>query len=171
MMDILYNRELYSAIIEEGILKAERSIIITTANLKNIYIPLSKRNTKSLVEVLIEMASNDVYIEIIHASLPSRGFQNEAERKDLWKNPNIHFFHCPRMHFKTVIIDEKWIYLGSANLTGAGFGAKSENKRNFELGFASAEKDLINNVSSQVKKISENEYCSACYYKKNCGYT
>lgn len=39
---------------------------------------------------------------------------------------------CPRVHFKCIIVDGVKAYFGSANLTGAGMGAKSEKKRNFE---------------------------------------
>ena len=41
---------------------------------------------------------------------------------------------CPRVHFKCIIVDGVKAYFGSANLTGAGMGAKSEKKRNFENG-------------------------------------
>ena len=33
---------------------------------------------------------------------------------------------CPRVHFKAVIVDGAFVYVGSANWTGAGLGAKSE---------------------------------------------
>ena len=36
---------------------------------------------------------------------------------------------CPRVHFKSVIVDGRFAYSGSANLTGAGMGAKSKEKR------------------------------------------
>ena len=32
---------------------------------------------------------------------------------------------CPRVHFKCIIVDGVKAYFGSANLTGAGMGAKS----------------------------------------------
>jgi len=41
---------------------------------------------------------------------------------------------CPRVHFKLMIFDLETVYIGSANLTGAGMGLKGENKRNFEVG-------------------------------------
>lgn len=41
---------------------------------------------------------------------------------------------CPRVHLKSLIIDGRFAYVGSANLTGAGMGAKSDRRRNFESG-------------------------------------
>lgn len=31
---------------------------------------------------------------------------------------------CPRVHFKSVIVDGRFVFSGSANLTDAGMGAK-----------------------------------------------
>ena len=42
---------------------------------------------------------------------------------------------CARLHLKAVIVDGALLYLGSANWTGAGLGAKGDRNRNFELGF------------------------------------
>ena len=41
---------------------------------------------------------------------------------------------CLWVHFKCIIVDGVKAYFGSANLTGAGMGAKSKKKRNFENG-------------------------------------
>ncbi len=48
----------------------------------------------------------------------------------------------PRVHFKAVVVDGTFAYSGSANLTGAGMGAKSENRRNFEVGFITSAQPL-----------------------------
>ena len=36
----------------------------------------------------------------------------------------LHLRRCPRVHLKTVVVDGSWMYLGSANLTGAGLEAQ-----------------------------------------------
>ena len=41
----------------------------------------------------------------------------------------------PKIHTKAIVIDAQQAFIGSANLTGAGLGAKWANKRNFESGF------------------------------------
>ena len=50
---------------------------------------------------------------------------------------------CPRVHFKMLIFDFESAYIGSANLTGAGIGMKSSNRRNFEAGILTDEAHLI----------------------------
>ena len=50
---------------------------------------------------------------------------------------------CPRVHFKMLIFDFETAYIGSANLTGAGIGMKSSNRRNFEAGILTDSPTLI----------------------------
>lgn len=45
-----------------------------------------------------------------------------------------------RIHTKAIITNEKEAFIGSANLTGAGVGAKSPFCRNFEAGFVTDKK-------------------------------
>lgn len=35
---------------------------------------------------------------------------------------------CPRVHFKMLVFDGKEVYVGSANLIGAGIGMKADQK-------------------------------------------
>ena len=50
---------------------------------------------------------------------------------------------CPRVHFKILIFDLELAYIGSANLTGAAFGMKGKDHRNFEVGILTSEADLM----------------------------
>ena len=75
---------------------------------------------------------------------------------------------CPRVHLKTVIIDGKFAYSGSANLTGAGMGAKSEHKRNFEAGFITDDRKLVGKMMQQFDNIWRGDHCSRCGRKKYC---
>ena len=75
---------------------------------------------------------------------------------------------CPRLHMKAIVIDMNAMYLGSANLTGAGLGAKAEHRRNFELGIWTTSADLIDGVLGEFNAIWEGEHCSACQRKDVC---
>ena len=44
------------------------------------------------------------------------------------------------------MVDGAFLYLGSANWTGAGLGAKGAGRRNFELGFVTADDQLLDRV-------------------------
>ncbi len=63
---------------------------------------------------------------------------------------------CPRVHFKCIIVDGVKAYFGSANLTGAGMGAKSEKKRNFENGVLTDNPVLVEPLVEQFDFVWRN---------------
>jgi phosphatidylserine/phosphatidylglycerophosphate/cardiolipin synthase-like enzyme len=69
---------------------------------------------------------------------------------------------CPRVHFKAVIVDGAWLYLGSANLTGAGLGAKGDDARNFELGMVTEDFDTIDRVTALFESVWSGVECRTC---------
>ena len=119
------------------------------------------------LEILSNLIDKNVLIRLIHAKEPGPNF-----RKDFDRYPNIvsglERILCPRVHFKSVIIDGTFIYTGSANLTGAGMGAKSSTKRNFEGGIISGDKELVNQVMKQFDNIWMGSKCAKCKRKEFC---
>ena len=75
---------------------------------------------------------------------------------------------CPRLHSKAVIIDARSMYLGSANLTGAGLGAKSDGRRNFEMGIWTTSPALVDGVMEQFNQLWEGHCCEGCQRKDIC---
>ena len=75
---------------------------------------------------------------------------------------------CPRVHFKSVVVDGRWAYSGSANLTGAGMGAKSVRRRNFESGFVTTEPELVTAIMDQFDRVWMGAECEACDRKAHC---
>jgi phosphatidylserine/phosphatidylglycerophosphate/cardiolipin synthase-like enzyme len=67
-----------------------------------------------------------------------------------------------------VLIDGAWLYLGSANLTGAGLGAKSPTGRNFELGFVTEDFDTIDRVSALFDAVWSGAECRTCRLHAVC---
>jgi phosphatidylserine/phosphatidylglycerophosphate/cardiolipin synthase-like enzyme len=72
------------------------------------------------------------------------------------------------LHTKTVIVDSQAMYLGSANFTGAGLGAKAEGRRNFEIGIWTESPSLIDGVLEQFNSLWEGRKCHACKRKDIC---
>lgn len=66
---------------------------------------------------------------------------------------------CPRVHFKCIIVDVVKAYFGSANLTGAGMGAKSEKKRNFENGVLTDDPALVEPLVEQFDSVWRGDFC------------
>jgi phosphatidylserine/phosphatidylglycerophosphate/cardiolipin synthase-like enzyme len=67
-----------------------------------------------------------------------------------------------------VIIDGKTAYTGSANLTGAGMGARSVNKRNFEAGIITTDPDLVRPIMAHFDSIWMGAHCESCRQKQHC---
>jgi phosphatidylserine/phosphatidylglycerophosphate/cardiolipin synthase-like enzyme len=72
------------------------------------------------------------------------------------------------LHAKTVIVDCRSMYLGSANLTGAGLSAKADGRRNFEWGVWTESPELIDGVLEQFNALWEGRRCTTCKRKDVC---
>jgi phosphatidylserine/phosphatidylglycerophosphate/cardiolipin synthase-like enzyme len=74
-------------------------------------------------------------VRLLHGGLPSGPFRAAlAKRKRLARALRSRMRRCPRVHLKMIAVDGRALYLGSANFTGAGLGAKGDARRNFEMG-------------------------------------
>ncbi len=75
---------------------------------------------------------------------------------------------CPRVHMKAVVVDGAFLYLGSANWTGAGLGAKGSGRRNFELGFVTDDALLLDDVQEIYDRIWRGAECKECKLRDEC---
>ena len=75
---------------------------------------------------------------------------------------------CPRVHMKAVVVDGGFLYLGSANWTGAGLGAKGTGRRNFELGIVTDDALLLDDVQEVFDRIWRGAECSECKLREEC---
>ena len=154
--------ELYREVVLDKLSHARESVWIATANVKDMHV-----EGRSVVALFADLAERGVELRLLHAELPSRPFRASFEkRKRLWSGLQLKI--CPRVHFKAVIVDKAWVYLGSANLTGAGLGAKADGKRNFELGVWTTSPELIDAVLEQFNALWEGERCKTCRRKDVC---
>ena len=148
-------------------MKAQESIIIGTYNLQNIKIQQRNRNT-SLSEVLIQKAKRNVKILICLAAFMRKSrFINTLRTHPVAHTHKLAIRFCRRMHFKTIIVDLKYAYIGTANISGAGIGLKSQQRRNFELGFVTRDIELIADVGTTFMEIFNGKYCDKCHFFKN----
>ncbi len=152
---------------------AKRSIWIATANLKELMVdggrPARGRvKYRSILQEFEELAEKRVEIRILHASLPSRPFRERFDTLPGLVDGGIDLRMCPRLHFKTVIVDAEFAYIGSANWTGAGLGAKGSGRRNFELGFTSSDDSLIDELQELFHSVWTGEQCRGCKMRDRC---
>jgi phosphatidylserine/phosphatidylglycerophosphate/cardiolipin synthase-like enzyme len=166
-MQLILDADHFRTIVKEGICRAKVSIDIMTADFKAMLVPTNRhtRRAESIVEVFRKLADRGVEIRLLHAGVPSSAALLEL-RKELPERMCIR--RCPRLHSKTVIIDSTAMYLGSANLTGAGLGAKSDGRRNFESGIWTTSADLIDGMLGEFNQLWEGRFCKTCQRRDVC---
>jgi len=168
MVRLIVDAEHHQQVVVDGMLRAKTSLDIATADFKAMLVPARRGRSgraASIVELFRQLADRGVEIRLLHAGTPSAPALHEL-KKSLPRNLTIR--RCPRLHAKTVIIDSRAMYLGSANLTGAGLGAKADGKRNFEWGVWTESTDLIDAIEDQFNTLWEGRRCDSCRRKEVC---
>ena len=156
----------YSQVLELAT-KAKHTLWIGTADIKDLYISNGKYE-KPFLGVLSELIGKGVNVRLIHAKEPGPAFREDFDK---YRNlvTGLERALCPRVHFKIIVIDCKTCYVGSANLTGAGMGMKSPNRRNFEAGILTDEPELVESAMEEFDKVWRGEMCKKCQRKQYCG--
>jgi phosphatidylserine/phosphatidylglycerophosphate/cardiolipin synthase-like enzyme len=166
--ELVVDAQHYHRIVRDGILKATLSLDIMTADFKAMLIPAAGsggREAPSIVQVFRRLAEKGVEIRLLHAGTPSSAALRELKRA---LPAGLTIRRCPRLHAKTVVVDCRAMYLGSANLTGAGLGAKADGRRNFEMGIWTESPALIDAVLEQFNALWEGRQCTSCRRKDVC---
>jgi phosphatidylserine/phosphatidylglycerophosphate/cardiolipin synthase-like enzyme len=181
-LELVSGRGHYERVIG-AIRDAHTSVWIATANVKELLIedararPGRRRTMRkgagsyvSVLAILDELAARGVELRLLHAELPSRPFRAELARHPrlLAAAGGLALRRCPRVHLKTVIVDGALMYLGSANWTGAGLGAKGSGRRNFELGIVTDDGLLLDQVQAIYERIWSGGECAACKLRAEC---
>jgi phosphatidylserine/phosphatidylglycerophosphate/cardiolipin synthase-like enzyme len=166
MLEFITDRDIYEKVICGRIDKARKFVWIATSDLKDLHVKKQGRMVPFL-EILSDLVKKHIEIRLLHAKEPGPVFRNDFD-----KYPNLidgmERILCPRVHLKAVIIDGTFAYSGSANLTGAGMGAKSEHKRNFESGIITDDQAIVDKIMEQFDNIWLGTHCRACKRKKFC---
>lgn len=168
---LVSGRALYDEVIAGGLARARESVWIATANVKELFIErpgLGKRRVASVVGLLAELHARGVELRMLHAELPSRRFRAAFDRHKSLVAGGLAMKQCPRVHMKAVIVDGAWLYLGSANFTGAGLGMKGDDKRNFELGFVTEDFELLDRVQAMFDAVWRGQPCATCKLRELC---
>jgi phosphatidylserine/phosphatidylglycerophosphate/cardiolipin synthase-like enzyme len=176
-LSLVAGRGHYDAVVQQ-VIDARTSVWIATANLKEMMVEdhrarpgrrksLGRPAYRSVLAVFDELAGRGVELRILHAAPPSRPFRAELARHRGLKAA-LAMRLCPRVHLKAVVVDGTHLYLGSANWTGAGLGAKGENRRNFELGFLTTDHGLLDDVQAIYDELWRGAACAACRLRADC---
>lgn len=166
--ELLAGAELYRRVVLDKLLGARESVWIATANAKAMFVEHGPGKFASILESLEGLSRRGVELRLLHAELPSRPFRAAFDRSKRLVGGGLALKLCPRVHFKAVIVDAAWVYLGSANLTGAGLGAKHPDTRNFELGFVTEDFDVIDRTRALFESVWSGVECRTCRLREVC---
>ncbi len=165
----------HEAMLTDALAQARVSLWIATANLKAVRLeaPIgsvarARRRYVSIVERFAELSARGVELRVLHAGPPSRAFREALEQRASLQPSRRWLRQCPRVHFKIVTVDGAKLYLGSANLTGAGLGAKGDARRNFELGITTTDHVLLDAAQRRFDRIWSGGECAACKVRGSC---
>jgi len=148
------------------IASVKHTLWIGTADIKDVYVK-SGTAVVPLLAVFAKLIKRGVSIRLIHAKHPGPAFREDYDKyPTLWTSMEMTL--CPRVHFKMMIFDMQTAYIGSANLTGAGIGMKSGQKRNFEAGILTNEPSLVNAAANQFVDVWRGAFCGKCGRKSYC---
>lgn len=166
----VWGSEHYAQVVR-GVLAARTSVWIATANLKELRVEphgSPRARYHSVLAELDRLARAGVELRLLHAGAPSRPFRDELDAWPRLFEGGLQLRQCPRVHMKVVIVDGTWMYLGSANWTGAGLGAKAEDRRNFELGIATDDEALLDETQRRFEEIWRGAPCGRCRLRAQC---
>ncbi len=164
--EFITDEEIYRRVILEAIGSAQEFLWLGTSDLKDLYVHKGNQMVPFL-EILSALVEQGVAIRMIHAKEPGPAFQQDFDRYPSLIS-GMERILCPRIHFKTVVVDGKIAYSGSANLTGAGMGAKNPNRRNFEAGFITTDPEFVRQIMEQFDLIWMGKRCAECQRKDFC---
>ncbi len=159
-----------------AIAKANTSVWIATANVKQLLVeaPVGTRERARgryipILDTIQSLCDRGVRVRILHAAPPSGPFRAEfSMRSERLAPPRFEMRACPRVHLKMIAIDGSLLYLGSANFTGAGLGAKGDGRRNFEMGVLTDDEWMLDAAQARFDRIWRGLECGSCRLRGVC---
>ena len=168
VIDLVLNEDIHQRVIVEMLPRAERYLWIVTADLKDLHVKKGRRFVP-LLEILSDLVNEGIAVRLFHAKEPGPRFREDFDRyPSLIESDLFERILCPRIHTKAIIVDGKKGFIGSANLTGAGVGAKSPLRRNFEAGFVTDEKKHLGPMMEWIDQLYLGEFCQNCQRRDTC---
>lgn len=171
---VVINENHYQEVLQR-ICAAKSSVKIMTADFKRFNLKPTKSQSTNykdgtpFVKYLMNMAVKGISVQII-CSRPSDNFMDEwnGYYEQMHRPKLFEFKFCKRNHAKAIIIDDKLIYVGSANITPAGMGQGIFTPGNFEVGILTEEPVVISSVKELFLKIWNDGYCIGCHRADQC---
>lgn len=165
MFTYISNIEHYKKVLSR-VQSVKQMLWIGTADIKDLYVEIGKEK-KPFLALIAQLIRHGVEIRLIHAKEPGPNFLEDFDKYPILYD-RLERVLCPRVHFKMLVFDGKEVYVGSANLTGAGIGMKTDFKRNFEAGILTDDPDIVEQAMNQFDEVWMGKLCKTCKRRDFC---
>lgn len=165
MLTYISNSAHYKEVLER-IKAVKHTLWIGTADIKDVYVEVDGE-VKPLLGLIAQLIRRGVEVRLIHAKEPGQNFRDDFDKYPVLFD-RLERVLCPRVHFKILVFDCKEVYVGSANLTGAGIGMKAESTRNFEAGILTDDPGIIEQAMNQFDEVWIGKHCKSCKRRDFC---
>ena len=165
MVQYISNSEHYKEVLSR-VISMKHMLWIGTADIKDLYVEVVKEK-KPFLSLIAQLIRRGVEVRLVHAKEPGPNFREDFDKYPVLYD-RLERVLCPRVHFKMLVFDGKEVYVGSANLTGAGIGMKAESTRNFEAGILTDDPEIVEQAMNQFDDVWIGKNCQACKRKDVC---
>lgn len=165
MLTYISNSAHYKEVLSR-VQSVKHNLWIGTADIKDLYVEVGKEK-KSFLALMAQLIRKGVEIRLIHAKEPGPNFRVDFDKYPVLYD-RLERVLCPRVHFKLIVFDCKEVYIGSANLTGAGIGMKAETTRNFEAGILTDDSEIVEQAMNQFDEVWIGKNCKKCKRREYC---
>ena len=189
MLTYISNSSHYKEVLSR-VQSVKHMLWIGTADIKDLYIEVGKEDVSSkqgqkefvlsaewekgqakpkmpFLALIAQLIRRGVEVRLIHAKEPGPNFREDFDKYPVLFD-GLERALCSRVHFKMLVFDGKEVYVGSANLTGAGIGMKGKDKRNFEAGILTDDPEIVEQAMNQFDEVWRGKHCKSCKRREFC---
>lgn len=165
MLTYISNSSHYKEVLSR-VQTVKHTLWIGTADIKDLYVNVG-REKKPFLALIAMLIRRGVDVRLIHAKEPGPNFREDFDKYPVLYD-RLERVLCPRVHFKMMVFDCQEVYIGSANLTGAGLGMKGDGKRNFEAGILTDMPEIVEQAMTQFDEVWMGKHCRTCQRRDFC---
>ena len=152
-MKFISNTDHYKEVLSR-VQSVKHMLWIGTADIKDLYVEVGKEK-KPFLALIAQLIRRGVEVRLVHAKEPGPNFREDFDKYPVLYD-RLERVLCPRVHFKMLVFDGKEVYIGSANLTGAGIGILTDDT------------EIVEQAMNQFDEVWMGKFCKTCKRRDFC---